>query len=31
MLKAETPVPTYFDIRFVFEVSDGKGLVRQAQ
>ena len=31
MLKAETPVPTYFDIRFVFEVSDGKGLVRQAE
>ena len=31
MLKAETPVPTYFDIRFIFEVSGGKGLVRQAE
>ena len=31
MLKAEALVPTYFDIRFTFEVSDGKGLVRQAQ
>ena len=31
VLKAETPVPTYFDIRFTFEVENGKGLVRQAQ
>lgn len=29
MLKAETPVPTYFDIRFIFEVMDGRGVVRQ--
>lgn len=31
MLQAETAVPTYFDIRFLFEVTDGKGLVRQAE
>jgi hypothetical protein len=31
ILQAETPVSTYFDIRFIFEVSDGKGLVRQSQ
>jgi len=31
MLKAEEPVPTYFDIRFIFEVTDGKGVVRQAR
>lgn len=31
VLKAETSVPTYFEIRFTFEVDNGKGLVRQAQ
>ena len=31
MLKTEEIVPTYFDIRFIFEVSDGKGLVKQSQ
>jgi hypothetical protein len=31
MLKEESLVPTYFDVRFVFEVSDGKGRVRQAE
>jgi len=31
MLKSETPVPTYFDIRFIFEMVEGKGAVRQVQ
>ncbi len=31
MLEAETPSPTYFDIRFIFEVSGGKGLVTQGR
>lgn len=31
MLKAEILVPTYFDMRFIFEVTDGEGAVRQVQ
>ena len=31
MLKAETTVPTYFDIRFIFEVEEGRGVVRQVE
>jgi hypothetical protein len=30
VLKSELPVRTYFDIRFIFEVHDGKGVVRGA-
>jgi hypothetical protein len=28
VLKSETAVPTWFDIRFIFEVADGKGVLR---
>lgn len=31
MLETEKTAPTYFDIRFIFEVSDGKGFVRQTE
>jgi hypothetical protein len=29
VLKSESPAPTYFDVRFVFEVHEGKGVVRE--
>jgi hypothetical protein len=31
VLKSETSVPTWFDIRFIFEVAEGRGIVRQVE
>ncbi len=31
VLQSEKPAPTYFDVRFTFEVHEGKGLVRSSQ
>lgn len=31
VLKAEVAVPTWFDLRFIFEVTEGRGVVRQVQ
>ena len=31
VLKSEVPIATYFDIRFTFEVRDGKGMVTGAR
>jgi hypothetical protein len=29
VLQSETPVPTYLDLRFIFEMTNGEGIVRQ--
>ena len=31
VLETETAVPTWFDIRFIFEVAEGRGIVRQVE